>query len=226
MRSVMRAPRPFRTRSIAPPSLASWCQYRPSGICAQGLGQGLGSRPADLVFAPTPPAGGIAAIGRLRHPLPARSPQPGQDLHLNRACSATRVTLRGSFRPRLASTTGGRSPGQPQTRREPAGSIRPARSWSVPAKPKQLHADVGDTVELQTIGGEPLRFRIEGVFHTGIETLDRSAYVSFEDLPGPANETGSISAFIALGRVCRSRAWPPFSRRGSGNMDRSAAGTG
>lgn len=53
---------------------------------------------------------------------------------------------------------------------------------------KALHADVGDTVELRTAGSDPLSFRIEGVFHTGTEILDRLAYVGLEDLPGPADE--------------------------------------
>jgi ABC-type lipoprotein release transport system permease subunit len=72
-----------------------------------------------------------------------------------------------------------------------------------------IGATVGDTVRVQRAGGEPADFRVEGVYRTGIEYLDRSAFTNYAAMPGPANElavylyspTSSDPAAAALCRL-------------------------
>ena len=52
-----------------------------------------GSSPADLVFDPTPACRSARHLPVASHPLPARSPPPGQDLLLNRAMLSGRNRL-------------------------------------------------------------------------------------------------------------------------------------
>ena len=55
-----------------------------------------------------------------------------------------------------------------------------------------LGANVGDTVQVQIPGADPLSLRVGGIFDTGVEILDRSAQVALEDLPGPVNDLAVV----------------------------------
>src|SRR3990170_992531 len=76
-----------------------------------------GPRPADLVFGPTPACRGDRRPRAASHPLPARSPPPRQDLHLNRAMLTDQGSAYvGRFARGWHRLPGNLSPGQPQTR--------------------------------------------------------------------------------------------------------------
>lgn len=92
----------------------------------------MGSRPADLVFAPTPACG----MDRLTAspPLPARSPPPGQGLHLNRAMLSDQGSpYVGRFARGWHRLPGSDSPGNHRPEREPIGEYIGASSRGVDA---------------------------------------------------------------------------------------------
>ena len=104
-RWATRSPRPMRTNSIR--------SLRPlPGPSPLGRAERRGSRPADLVFGPT------SACGDDRRPSDGFAPSPGEVSPTGagltskpRHAHRPRVGLRGSLRPRLASTAGDRFPG-------------------------------------------------------------------------------------------------------------------
>src|SRR5205823_11171387 len=106
----------------------------------------MGSRLADLVFGPT------LACGKDRGPSGRLAPSPDRIAPIGAGLTSKphhaqrpTVALRGSFRLRLASTTGRTSPGQPQTQAgahgavystEPAGALR--APWPRSERPPTL----------------------------------------------------------------------------------------
>ena len=101
------------------------------------------SRPADLVFAPTLACGDVRRRTRSypgtadSHPLPNGAGLTSKPLHARRRT----VVLRGSFRPRLASTTGV----VPRATTDPDGSTLPSIGTATGApRPARCRRPIGE----------------------------------------------------------------------------------